>query len=215
MGRCPVSCRSLARLLSAMVSPPNITRTRRGESSKYRVCGWSTPVSKLKVPLLRSPNGPLSTVSAIARILLSRRQNRHVRILRRLYHPGAARNEPVRDYQAGVLCGAPTPHLARWCCQPGSGGSHPSRPTPDSICARARRERRPNLTMRNPALAAILSAIIPGVGQLYNGRILAGILWLIITPGFWIGSGGTLGWICHVIAAYTAYTYARDNPVRY
>jgi TM2 domain-containing membrane protein YozV len=68
--------------------------------------------------------------------------------------------------------------------------------------------------MRNPALAAVLSAIIPGVGQLYNGRILAGILWLIITPGLWIGSGGTLGWICHVIAAYTAYTYARDNPVR-
>jgi len=68
--------------------------------------------------------------------------------------------------------------------------------------------------MRNPALAAVLSAIIPGVGQLYNGRILAGILWLIITPGFWIGSGGTLGWICHVIAAYTAYSFARDNPVR-
>jgi TM2 domain-containing membrane protein YozV len=69
--------------------------------------------------------------------------------------------------------------------------------------------------MRNPALAAVLSAIIPGVGQLYNGRVLAGILWLIITPGLWIGSGGTLGWICHVIAAYTAYSYARDNPVRY
>jgi TM2 domain-containing membrane protein YozV len=69
--------------------------------------------------------------------------------------------------------------------------------------------------MRNPALAAVLSAIIPGVGQLYNGRILAGVLWLIITPGLWIGSGGTLGWICHVIAAYTAYSYARDNPVRY
>lgn len=68
--------------------------------------------------------------------------------------------------------------------------------------------------MRNPATATVLSAIIPGVGQLYNGRILAGILWLIITPGFWIGSGGTLGWICHVIAAYTAYSYARNNPVR-
>jgi hypothetical protein len=37
--------------------------------------------------------------------------------------------------------------------------------------------------MRDPGLAAVLSAIIPGVGQLYNGRILAGILWLIITPG--------------------------------
>jgi TM2 domain-containing membrane protein YozV len=52
------------------------------------------------------------------------------------------------------------------------------------------------------------------VGQFYNGRILAGILWLIITPGLWIGTGGLLGWIAHVIAAYTAYTYARDNPVR-
>ncbi len=68
--------------------------------------------------------------------------------------------------------------------------------------------------MRDPTLAAVLSAIIPGVGQLYNGRILAGILWLIITPGFWIGTGGTLGWICHVISAYPAYSYARDHRVR-
>ncbi len=68
--------------------------------------------------------------------------------------------------------------------------------------------------MRNPGLGAVLSLIIPGVGQIYNGRILAGILWLIITPGLWIGSGGLLGWICHVVAAYTAYSYARDNPVR-
>jgi len=68
--------------------------------------------------------------------------------------------------------------------------------------------------MRDPMLAGILSLIVPGVGQLYNGRILAGILWLIITPGFWIGSGGTLGWICHLIAAYTAYSYAKDHPIR-
>ena len=68
--------------------------------------------------------------------------------------------------------------------------------------------------MRDPNLAAVLSLIIPGVGQLYNGRILAGILWLIITPGLWIGSGGLLGWICHVVAAYTAYSYARDDRVR-
>ena len=65
--------------------------------------------------------------------------------------------------------------------------------------------------MREPGVAAVLSAIIPGVGQFYNGRFLAGILWLIITPGLWIGTGGLLGWVCHVISAYTAYTYARDH----
>jgi TM2 domain-containing membrane protein YozV len=69
--------------------------------------------------------------------------------------------------------------------------------------------------MRDPRLAAILSLLIPGVGQLYNGRILAGILWLIITPGLWIGTGGLLGWVCHLIAAYTAYTYARDHQVHH
>src|SRR4028118_2170857 len=48
--------------------------------------------------------------------------------------------------------------------------------------------------MRDPGVAAVLSAIIPGVGQFYNGRFLAGILWLIITPGLWIGTGGLPGW---------------------
>jgi TM2 domain-containing membrane protein YozV len=47
------------------------------------------------------------------------------------------------------------------------------------------------------------------VGQFYNGRILAGIL-----PGLWIGTGGLLGWVAHVVSAYTAYSYARDHRVR-
>ncbi|HEX8709288.1 MAG TPA: hypothetical protein VF723_13670 [Pyrinomonadaceae bacterium] len=68
--------------------------------------------------------------------------------------------------------------------------------------------------MRDPALAGILSLLIPGVGQIYNGRILAAIFWLIITPGFWIGTGGTLGWVCHLVSAYTAYSYAREHRVR-
>ncbi|HKP37394.1 MAG TPA: hypothetical protein VJT71_11085 [Pyrinomonadaceae bacterium] len=68
--------------------------------------------------------------------------------------------------------------------------------------------------MRDPMLAGILSFIVPGVGQLYNGRILAGILWLIFTPGFWIGTGGTLGWVAHIISAWCAYSYAKDHPVR-
>ena len=65
--------------------------------------------------------------------------------------------------------------------------------------------------MKNPGLAAVLSVIVPGVGQIYNGDFLRGIFWLIITPGLWIGTGGLLGWICHVIAAYTAYRRAEDK----
>ena len=68
--------------------------------------------------------------------------------------------------------------------------------------------------MRDPSLAGILSLLIPGIGQLYNGKILRGLFWLIITPGFWIGSGGTLGWVCHIISAWTAYSYAKGHRVR-
>jgi TM2 domain-containing membrane protein YozV len=63
--------------------------------------------------------------------------------------------------------------------------------------------------MKNPGTAAVLSLIVPGIGQIYNRAIWRGIFWLIITPGFWIGTGGTLGWICHFISAYTAYNYAK------
>lgn len=62
--------------------------------------------------------------------------------------------------------------------------------------------------VKNPGTAAVLSLLIPGVGQFYNGDFLRGLFWLIITPGFWIGTGGLLGWVCHVIAALTAYRRA-------
>ena len=68
--------------------------------------------------------------------------------------------------------------------------------------------------MSNAGTAAVLSALIPGIGQFYNGTWLRGIFWLIITPGMWLGTGGILGWICHVIAAYTAYNYARRHTTR-
>lgn len=59
--------------------------------------------------------------------------------------------------------------------------------------------------------AAVLSLVVPGVGQIYNGDFLRGLFWLIITPGFWIGTGGMLGWVCHLIAAFTAFHRA-DRP---
>jgi len=68
--------------------------------------------------------------------------------------------------------------------------------------------------MREPWIAGILSFLIPGVGQIYNGRIIAGILWLLLTGISWIGTAGTLGWIVHLISAWCAYSYAKDNPIR-
>jgi TM2 domain-containing membrane protein YozV len=59
--------------------------------------------------------------------------------------------------------------------------------------------------MRNPGTAAVLSFLLPGLGQIYNGDFLRAIFWLIVTPGLWIGSGFLLGWICHIISAFTAY----------
>ena len=61
---------------------------------------------------------------------------------------------------------------------------------------------------KSAGTAAVLSLIIPGVGQFYNGDFLRGLFWLILTPGLWIGSGGLLGWVCHVIASITAYRRA-------
>lgn len=64
---------------------------------------------------------------------------------------------------------------------------------------------------KDPGLAAVLSLVIPGVGQIYNSDFLRGAFWLVVTPGLWIGSGGTLGWICHLISAYTAHGRARER----
>lgn len=57
---------------------------------------------------------------------------------------------------------------------------------------------------KSPGVAAVLSMLIPGIGQFYAGHIFWGLFWLIITPGFWIGSGGCLGWICHILSGIQA-----------
>jgi hypothetical protein len=66
--------------------------------------------------------------------------------------------------------------------------------------------------MKHPGTAAILSFVLPGAGQIYNGAIWRGVFWLVVTPGLWIGSGGMLGWLCHILAAATAYSYAKKHP---
>lgn len=66
--------------------------------------------------------------------------------------------------------------------------------------------------MKNPGTAAVMSFILPGLGQIYNGQFWWALFWFIITPGFWLGTGGLLGWVCHVISAYGAYSYAKRRP---
>ncbi len=60
-------------------------------------------------------------------------------------------------------------------------------------------------------IAAVLSLLIPGIGQIYTGHWVWGVFWLIVTPGFWLGSGGMLGWLCHVLAAMQAHGFARKG----
>jgi TM2 domain-containing membrane protein YozV len=69
--------------------------------------------------------------------------------------------------------------------------------------------------MRDPLIAGILSFLIPGLGQIYNGQIFWAVLWFLIFGVSWIGSAGLLGWVSHLISAYFAYTYAKEHPVRY
>lgn len=62
----------------------------------------------------------------------------------------------------------------------------------------------------SPGVAAVLSFFIPGVGQIYKGDILSGILWLIIVPiGYFLLI--VPGLILHLICIITA---ASGNPYK-
>ena len=65
--------------------------------------------------------------------------------------------------------------------------------------------------MQKRHIAGLLSLLIPGLGQIYNGRIIIGILWLIITGVSWIGSVGIFGIFVHIICAWCAYNYAKKR----
>lgn len=65
------------------------------------------------------------------------------------------------------------------------------------------------MSLSHAGISALLSLAVPGLGQVFNGDILRGAFWLVITPGFWLGTGGLLGGACHIISAATAYRRAR------
>jgi TM2 domain-containing membrane protein YozV len=53
-------------------------------------------------------------------------------------------------------------------------------------------------------LAAIASFFIPGLGQLVQGRLLAALLFFVLTGILWVITFGFGGWIGHLIACYNA-----------
>ena len=67
-----------------------------------------------------------------------------------------------------------------------------------------------------PGLAAVLSFVIPGLGQIYNGHFIRAAFWLLIAfwyvdnPTAWPFDAGFWVWMTHFIPALTAFNKARQ-----
>lgn len=53
-------------------------------------------------------------------------------------------------------------------------------------------------------IAAIASVIVPGLGQLAQGRMLATLGWFIFAGIIWLSTLGMLGWAVHILSAIDA-----------
>jgi hypothetical protein len=59
-------------------------------------------------------------------------------------------------------------------------------------------------------IAGIASFIIPGLGQLIQGRLFAALFMFLLAGAIHLFSFGLLGWLGHVIAALHAAVYDPD-----
>ena len=73
--------------------------------------------------------------------------------------------------------------------------------------------------MRNPILAAVLSVIVAGLGQIYNGQIGKGIIFIVLQLINTALTFVLIGWILMPIvglwATVDAYLVAERNNERY
>ena len=73
--------------------------------------------------------------------------------------------------------------------------------------------------MRNPIIAAVLSLIVAGLGQIYNGQILKGVLFIVaqIINGalLYVAIGFITMPLVGLWAVIDAYLVAKRNNERY
>ena len=67
----------------------------------------------------------------------------------------------------------------------------------------------------SPGIAAVLAVLLPGLGHVYNGRLLAGAVWfLAVSFGYWAIL--VPGLLLHGISVWTAFRLAEaaERPQR-
>ena len=61
----------------------------------------------------------------------------------------------------------------------------------------------------SPGVAAVLSVVLPGLGQLYTGRLMAGAIWCLATAvAYW--AIVVPGFLVHAFCVWSAYRSARE-----
>lgn len=114
-------------------------------------------------------------------------------------------------------CGASNTDTAKFCHSCGAAtGTAPVPPSPPDpgTMRDGRRSQvmdRPRVTGKNPILAAVLSALIVGVGQFYNGDIKKGAVMLVGALVLGTATAG-LAWLALAIwSAWDAYQVANGT----
>ena len=115
-------------------------------------------------------------------------------------------------------CGANNEATAKFChaCGAASGAAAvpPIPPDPGTMRGPAQHAQavdRPRPTGKNPVLAAILSAVIVGVGQFYNGDVKKGAIMLIGAVILGAATAGALWLALAIWSAIDAYQVANGT----
>ena len=61
-------------------------------------------------------------------------------------------------------------------------------------------------------IAALVSLLIPGLGQLAQGRITSALLQFVLAGVLWVLSFGLLGWVGHLLACLDAALWKGPRP---